>query len=130
MDQSQESLLKIGAVAEQSGVSIDTIRYYERRGLLSPAGRLESGYRVYRDSTVTRVRLARRLQALGMTLEEIAASLRAHDEANATCESERWRLEVVRDRITAQLKELTAMQAELESVLAHCAAGNCELRDQ
>lgn len=129
MDESQD-LLKIGVVAEQSGVSIDTIRYYERRGLLIPAQRLPSGYRVYRGSTVTRVRLARRLQALGMTLEEIAAGLRAHDETNATCESERWRLEVVRDRITAKLEELNAVQGALESVLARCAAGNCELRDQ
>lgn len=60
MDQSQD-LLKIGAVVERSGVSIDTIRYHERRGLLSPAQRLPSGYRLYRDSTVSRVRLARRL---------------------------------------------------------------------
>ncbi len=129
MDQSQESLLKIGAVAEQSGVSIDTIRFYERRGLLSPAGRLASGYRVYRESTITRVRLAKRLQTLGMTLEEIAASVRAHDEPDATCESERWRLEIVRDRITAKMEELTAIQGALESVLANCSAGNCELRD-
>jgi len=129
VDQSQD-LLKIGAVAEQSGVSIDTIRYYERRGLLSPAQRLPSGYRLYRESTISRVRLARRLQALGMTLEEIAAGLRSHDETNATCASERWRLEVVRDRVAAQLEELSAVQGALESVLAHCAAGNCELRDE
>ena len=47
MVQSQE--LRIGAVARQAGVSVDTVRYYERRGLLRPAGRLPSGYRLYTE---------------------------------------------------------------------------------
>jgi DNA-binding transcriptional MerR regulator len=128
--QSQESWLKIGAIAARSGVSIDTVRYYERRGLLSPAPRLPSGYRLYQESTVTRIRLARRLQSLGMTLEEVADALRAHEQGGASCESERWRLESVRDRVAAKLAELTAVRVELESVLLHCAAGECELRDQ
>jgi DNA-binding transcriptional MerR regulator len=61
MVQGQE--LRIGAVARQAGVSVDTVRYYERRGLLRPAGRLPSGYRLYDESAVARIRLARQLQA-------------------------------------------------------------------
>ena len=127
MVQSQEQSLKIGAVARRSGVSIDTVRYYERRGLVSPARRLPSGYRLYDEPAVARIRLARHLQSLGMTLEEIADALRAHGNSPQACESERWRLEAVRDRVDTQLAGLTTLRAAIESALARCAAGQCEL---
>ncbi len=129
MVQSQEQWLKIGILARRSEVTIDTVRYYERRGLLSPARRLPSGYRLYSENTVARIRLARRLQGLGLTLDEVTEALRAHDRADATCQSERWRLEAVRDRVQARLAELTATREDLESVLARCSAGHCDLRD-
>lgn len=129
MVQSQEQWLKIGILARRSEVTIDTVRYYERRGLLSPARRLASGYRLYSENTVARIRLARRLQGLGMTLDEVAEALRAHDRGDATCQSERWRLEAVRDRLQARLAELDAIRENLESVLARCSSGHCDLRD-
>ena len=125
MVQGQE--LRIGAVARQAGVSVDTVRYYERRGLLRPAGRLPSGYRVYSDAAVVRIRLARQLQALGMTLDEIAATLTAHD-AGGDCASERWRLEAARKRVAAEMARLAAVRAELDGALARCEDGRCELR--
>ena len=128
MVQSQVPWLKIGAVARRSDVSIDTVRYYERRGLISPARRLPSGYRLYDESAVARIRLTRHLQSLGMTLEEIAGALRAHGSGSQACESERWRLEAVRDRVDAQLAELTTLRDSIASALALCAAGRCELR--
>jgi DNA-binding transcriptional MerR regulator len=127
MVQSQAQWLKIGAVARLSEVSIDTVRYYERRGLIGPARRLPSGYRLYDEPTVARIRLARHLQSLGMTLEEIADALRAHGHGTQSCESERWRLAAVRDRVDAQLAELTTLRESIESALALCAAGQCEL---
>lgn len=127
-EQHSEVLLRIGAVARQARVSIDTVRYYERRGLLTPAGRLPSGYRLYTPAAVATIALARRLQSLGMTLDEVADALQAHDRPDATCESERWRLEAVLDRTRARLAELTAVQNDLQAVLAHCGAGCCELR--
>jgi len=130
MVQSQDQWLKIGSIAQRSGVSIDTVRYYERRGLLRPAQRLPSGYRLYQEPTVARIRLARRLQSLGMSLAEVADALRAHDRGNATCESERWRLESVRDRVDAKLAELARVRKAIESVLERCASGQCELSDQ
>ncbi len=128
MVQSQEQWLKIGILARRSEVTIDTVRYYERRGVLSPARRLPSGYRLCSENTVARIRLVRRLQGLGMTLDEVAEALRAHDRGDATCQSERWRLEAVRDRVRARLTELTAIREDLESVLARCSAGQCGLR--
>jgi DNA-binding transcriptional MerR regulator len=124
MVQSQE--LRIGAVARRSNVSIDTVRYYERRGLLRPASRLPSGYRLYTDAAVARIQLARHLQGLGMTLDEIAELLHAHD-AGGDCASECWRLEAARERVAAEQARLAAVAKELDTVLAHCAGGRCDL---
>jgi DNA-binding transcriptional MerR regulator len=124
MVQSQE--LRIGAVARLAGVSVDTVRYYERRGLLRPAGRLPSGYRVYAEAAVARIRLARQLQGLGMTLDEVAAILQAHD-AGGDCASERWRLEAARERVAVEMARLAGVRAELDAVLAHCVDGRCDL---
>lgn len=63
--------LKIGEVAERGGVNLQTIRYYEREKLLPEPPRLASGYRVYPDQTVRRVRFIKRAQEIGFTLVEI-----------------------------------------------------------
>ena len=128
MVQSQEHWLKIGAVARLAEVSVDTVRYYERRGVLGPADRLPSGYRLYPETAVATIRLARRMQSLGMTLDEVADALAAHDRGNATCQSERWRLEAVLARTRARLADLATVQANLETVLARCDSGRCDLR--
>lgn len=61
----------IGALARRAGVRIDTVRYYERSGLLSPRNRLESGYRRYGAAELARLRFIRRAQGLGFSLKEI-----------------------------------------------------------
>lgn len=127
MDQSQGHLWKIGVVADRAGVSVDTVRYYERRGLVTPANRASSGYRYYHPDAVDRILLARRLQTLGMTLDEVAQALQAHDVHGETCASQRWRLEVVRERIAAQLAQLTAVLHDVDASIANCANGNCSL---
>jgi MerR family transcriptional regulator, copper efflux regulator len=63
--------LGIGALAKRGGVGIDTVRYYERSGLLAPKTRLASGYRRYSAAEVARLRFIRRAQGLGFTLNEI-----------------------------------------------------------
>jgi DNA-binding transcriptional MerR regulator len=127
MDQSQDPLWKIGEVAGRAGVSVDTVRYYERRGLVTATQRAPSGYRYYRPDAVDRILLTRRLQALGMTLDEVSQAWQAHDTTPGTCESQRWRLEAVRERIAAQLVELTAVLDGVDATLAGCASGNCTL---
>ena len=69
--------MKIGQLARAAGVTVDTVRFYERRGVLPQAARLPSGYRVYTAATVERIRLARTLQALGFTLDEVVDALHA-----------------------------------------------------
>ena len=63
--------LSIGQIAKRAGVAIDTVRYYERSGLLRPADRLASGYRRYGEPELRRLRFIRRAKALGFTLEEV-----------------------------------------------------------
>ncbi len=119
--------MQIGEVADQAGVTVDTVRYYERRGLLAPAERRPSGYRVFDAATVERLDLIRRLQELGLTIEEIRHALAAHDAGDATCDSERWRIEAVRKRIDAKISELTALRVRVDAVLIACTSGECAL---
>ena len=119
--------MKIGQVAAEAGVSIDTVRFYERRGVLPPAPRTASGYRIFTEATVTRIKLARRLQELGLTLDEITGALHARHEGRATCESERWRLHAALGRIEARIADLTRLRGDIGAALAACEAGSCRV---
>lgn len=72
----------IGELARRAAVGVDTVRYYESRGLLEPHKRLASGYRRYRELDVARLRFIRRAQALGFTLEEIKSLLSLSAQRN------------------------------------------------
>lgn len=124
--------MKIGQVASEAGVSIDTVRYYERRGVLPAAPRTAGGYRVYTEAAVARIRLTRRLAELGLTLDEIIGALHAQDAGQASgspelCASQRWRLREALDRIESRIAALTRVQDEVRETLAACEAGSCGL---
>lgn len=119
--------MKIGQLAEKADVTIDTIRFYERRGVLPAPARRPSGYRIFTDADVERIKTARQLQALGFTLDEVIDALHAHDEGGATCASERWRLEAVIDRIDARIADLQRTRNNAVEVLDECRAGCCRL---
>ena len=95
--------LGIGALAKRAGVGIDTVRYYERSGLLAPKTRLRSGYRRYSTAELARLRFIRRAQTLGFSLKEI-----------------RELLALSRDRDVARVKR--AAQAKLADVEQRIAA--------
>ena len=119
--------MKIGEIATQAGVSVDTVRFYERVGVLPAPARTESGYRDYEPGTVGRIRLTRDLQAIGFTLNDAVDALAAHDAGGATCESERWRLQAVLERVDAKLAELTALRGRIVDAQEACEAGRCLL---
>ena len=75
------------------------------------------------------IRLARRLQALGLTLDEVIDALHATDQGDATCASERWRLEAVLERIDAKVTELRAVRREITKVMGACDRGECVFAD-
>ncbi|WP_052668769.1 MerR family transcriptional regulator [Nitriliruptor alkaliphilus] len=118
--------MRIGQVADAAGVSVDTIRFYERRGVLPEPRRRPSGYRVYGADTVERIRLARTLQANGFTLDEVIDAVHAF-EAGTTCADERWRLERSVDRIDRRIAELRAVRRTVLATMAACDDGTCQL---
>ena len=120
--------MKIGKVAKEAGVSVDTVRFYERVGVLPEPVRRPSGYREYEAGTIARIKLTRELQAIGFSLPEVVDALAAHDAGGATCESERWRLEVVLDRVDERLAELTALRGRIVDARHACESGCCVLR--
>jgi DNA-binding transcriptional MerR regulator len=120
--------MKIGQVASDANVTVDTVRFYERRGLLPAPHRRPSGYRDYPASTVERIRLARTLQDLGLTLDEIIDMLRAHDAGTATCESESWRLDAALDRIDAKIAELHRTRQLVTTAKQECRTGHCRFK--
>ena len=71
--------LTIGRLAKQAAVGIDTVRFYERRGLLPEPPRTAAGYRLYTNDTIARIRFIRRAKLLGFNLDEIGNLLNLHD---------------------------------------------------
>jgi DNA-binding transcriptional MerR regulator len=74
---------------------------------------------------VARVRLARELQRLGLTLDEVIDALHAHDAGTATCEGELWRLEAVLDRIDARIADLRRTRDAVTATITDCRTGHC-----
>ena len=120
--------MKIGDFADVVGVSIDAILFYERRGVLRPAPRTAGGYRTFVRRDLDRVRLARQLQKLGLTINEVVDALAAHEGNGASCTSERWRLEQVAARIDAQMTALSQTRRLIQDTVAACDAGRCQLQ--
>lgn len=114
--------LTIGQVAVAGGVNIETIRYYERRGLFPVAGRTPSGYRQYADDAITRLRFIKHAQDLGFSLEEIRELLALRVRSGASCrtvaQKTRAKIEIVEERI----RHLQRMKRTLERLAAACAA--------
>ena len=120
--------MKIGEIATEAGVTVDTVRFYERVGVLPPPARTESGYRDYERGTVERIKLTRELQAIGFTLTDAVDALAAHDAGGATCESEQWRLQAVLDRVDDKLAELNALRRRIVQAQDACANGRCRFK--
>jgi Cu(I)-responsive transcriptional regulator len=129
----QTARLKIGDVARLGEVNLQTVRYYEREGLLPEAPRLASGYRVFSADTVRRVRFIKRAQELGFTLAEIREllSLRVDQERDSGTVRE-LALRKISD-IEGKIRSLQSMKAALEHLTARCSghgpASECPILD-
>ncbi len=119
--------MRIGELARRGGVGIDTVRFYERAGLLAAPARSPSGYRDYAPASVERLLFARQLQRLGFKLHEIAELMDDVDRGAATCAAEQKRFEAVLARVDEKLSELRAVRRRLATTLRRCATGECQL---
>lgn len=115
--------LTIGRVAKGAGVEISTLRYYERRGLLSRPGRTRAGYRQYPEDEVLRVRFIRRAQGLGFTLEEIRGLLALRVRGGKRCGKVASAAHATRDRLRARCRELLQMDRALSRMIRACRQG-------
>ena len=112
--------MRIGEIAAQADVNIQTLRYYERRGLLTPPSRRASGYREYGTDDVQRVRFIRRAQDLGFTLQEIGDLLALQSESVRSCGSVEKRASLTLGRIDDKIKDLRRMRTALAKYVHAC----------
>jgi DNA-binding transcriptional MerR regulator len=104
----------IGELAERAGASRETIRYYEREGVLPEPRRSGSGYRLYADEDVERLRFVARAQALGLKLDEIGRVLEIVDEGRKPCVHVRRTLEDRLAETRDRIRELRELEGRLE----------------
>lgn len=122
-----ERRMRIGEFSRKAGVSVDAVRFYERRGVLAPAPRTAGGYRTFDERDLERVLLTRQLQQLGLTVDEVVDALVLHGAGGASCASERWRLEQVEARIAEQIAALRRTHRLVRDTLSACETGHCRL---
>jgi DNA-binding transcriptional MerR regulator len=114
------SALTIGQLARRAEVNVETLRYYERRGLLSTPERRASGYRQYGASDLARVRSIRRAQRLGFTLNEILELLPILGRPRPSCASLKRHAQRKMAELTRQIRELEQARSALEALVAGC----------
>ena len=113
--------LTIGRLAKAAEVNIETVRYYQRVGLIIEPTKPLEGFRVYPKETVNRIRFIKRAQKLGFSLRDIAHLL---ELGEGHCDDVREQTEAKLGQIEAQIKDLQAMRKTLKTLITECSAGN------
>src|SRR5262245_29012580 len=109
------SLLTIGKVARLAGVTVDTIRYYERLGLLPAPARTPSGYRLYQPAIVNRLALIRNAQRFGFPLRAIAEFLRVRECGGTPCHDVRAAAQRMLEAVDRQIADLVATRRRMRA---------------
>ncbi len=113
--------LKIGQVATQAGVGVETIRFYERKGLLEEPPRRASGYRQYPQEVVARIRFIKRAKELGFALKEIAQLLALRVDETTNASEVKLRAQAKIAEIEGKIVDLERMKSALSTVTECCA---------
>lgn len=119
MSGDKRNQMTIGVLARAAGVSVETVRYYQRRGLLKEPERPPGGIRRYTDQDLSRLGFIKSAQKLGFSLDEILQLLRLEDGANCEAVSELARVHLVDVRI--RLASLVRMESTLSALVSKCA---------
>jgi DNA-binding transcriptional MerR regulator len=121
MARNETGALRIGELAQRSGLSRDALRFYERRGLLQAPQRTTGGFRVYPAETVDRLRFIKQAQMVGLTLQEIAALVsHRNDSGLRRCRQVRDLLQTKVANVEARLAELEVFRTTLTQYLKQC----------
>ena len=114
---------KIGDLARTTGTKVETIRYYERIGLLPPPARTDGNYRAYAGHHLDRLRFIRRGRDLGFSLEEVRALLRLADDRDRSCAEVDRIARAHLTEVERKLTDLIALGAELRRLIEQCRDG-------
>lgn len=117
--------LRIGELATAVGVETDTIRYYEREGLLPAPARTPAGYRMYDDGAVDRLRFIQGAQRLGLRLAGIKDLLSVRDTGECACEPAVDLLARRLSEVDAEIERLVALRGQMATMLAELPGGSC-----
>ena len=113
----------IGKAAQRSGVKVETIRFYERSGLVAAPPRTAGGHRVYDARAVERLGFLRRARELGFTLGQVRELLALADETGESCAAVRTLADGHLAEVRARIADLARMEAVLDDMVARCAGG-------
>ena len=113
-------MLTIGKLASLAGTTPNTLRYYEREGLIPPASKGDNGYRLYPQDAARRVHFIRQAQQCGFTLADIRELLMLPQQASARCSDVRKLTIEKKLALEARIRLMKAMSAELDELINHC----------
>jgi Cd(II)/Pb(II)-responsive transcriptional regulator len=126
--------MKIGELALAAQTQVETIRYYEREGLLPQAARSEGNYRIYGPEHVERLAFVRHCRSLDMTLDEIRVLLRFKDEPQAECGEVNALLDEHIGHVATRIRELRQLEKQLKALREQCVgvreAGHCGILNE
>jgi len=112
--------LSIGEVAKKCGISVETLRFYERKSLIVPDSRSEGGYRQYSEQAIQRVNFIQHAKAVGFSLKEIADLLNLRESPNSTCADIKQRAMQKVEDIDLRIKALEEMRRALSDLSTRC----------
>ena len=114
----EQKLLRIGQISSIAQVSVKTIRYYEKLGLLQALKRTEGGFRLFSPEVIGRLNFIKRSQNLGLSLTEIGQLLQIHDRGEMPCNEVRHTLQTKIEEIDNCIKQLRDLKVELQSLIS------------
>jgi MerR family mercuric resistance operon transcriptional regulator len=112
--------LTVGKLAEAAGVGVETIRFYERRGLLQQPEKKGTGYREYKPDDVARIQFIKSAQAIGFTLKEIGELIQLETDHNSRCGDVQQRAQEKVQLVEQKITQLERMRAELNRLSQCC----------
>lgn len=116
-------MIPIGTLSERAGVNIETIRYYERAGVLPKAERGENGRRIYRDNDVSRLAFIRHARDLGFDLKAVRELLELQEQPEQSCETASRLAATQLAAVKSKIQRLTRLRDELDRMVKSCKNG-------
>jgi len=114
------TIYSIGQVAKQAGVSVETIRYYEKEGLIEEPERKESGYRQYKGDAIARLSFIQQAKELGFSLKEIGELMSIKSDTNTVCSDVKQLAQEKLDDVECKIKMLQRMRKSVKKLIDVC----------